>query len=90
VALVAAGAFWYWRYRRAGTRYKLVSRFNVDDDDDDDATGHHFPDVDNRLVDDEGVSHHAEHEEEPQVNLPQGGSINSAPVAGTSILVISP
>lgn len=82
IALVAAGAFWYWRYRRAGTRYQLVSRFNMEDDDDE--SGHHFPSQDNRLVDDEDIppiSHEdREPEEEPRVELPRGGgNINSAP-----------
>jgi len=88
IALVAAGAFWYWRYRRAGTRYQLVSRFNMDDDDDE--TGHHFPHSDNRLVDDEDIpplSREDDEREEP-VNLPKGGAINAvaeeAPVSGSS------
>jgi hypothetical protein len=79
VALVAAGAFWYWRYRRSGARYRLVSRFSTDDEDD---SGHHFPDNDNRLVDDEEVPASHEHEEDdyPRVDLPQSsGAINSAP-----------
>jgi hypothetical protein len=92
VALAAAGAFWYWRYRRAGTRYQLVSRFNMDDDDED---THHFPHADNRLVDDDDVPpmdnerDEEEEEEEPRVELPRGGgNINSAPeeppVSGSS------
>jgi len=83
IALAAAGAFWYWRYRRAGSRYKLVSRFNMDDDDEE--GGHRFPDADNRLVDDdeEEGSHSIvdERDEEPRVSLPRGGAgvINSDP-----------
>jgi hypothetical protein len=86
VALAAAGAFWYWRYRRAGTRYQLVSRFNMEDDDEE--TGHHFAQTDNRLVDDEDIPPISrELEEEPRIQLPSGGTINTAPeehVSGTN------
>jgi len=90
IALVAGGAFWFWRRRLAGTRYKLVSHFAMDDDDED--GGHRFPDQDNRLVDEEdlqpNLNREESHEEparassspiiEARVDLPgPAGSVNA-------------
>jgi len=75
VALVVGAAFWFWRRRLSGSRYKLVSRFSMDDDDEE--AGHRFLDQDNRLVDDddelpqdnerdhEGSNNEEHHDDEP-------------------------
>ncbi len=90
VALVVGAAIYYWRYRRAGQRYKLVNRFNIDDEDDDgdNVSSHTFPEQDNRLGDDE--DHHIDIAPSDSSDLPiPSGSVNAEPEIFSSTSILS-
>ncbi len=100
VALVAGAAFYYWRYRRAGQRYKLVNRFNMDDEEEGGAGTHTFAEQDNQLVDEEDHAQGGDHEEahpdevaptESSADLPSpAGSVNAEqPEAFSSSSILS-